>query len=581
MANQDPFGGGGQGAEGPFSKYLDPTNPAGAVQWSDGQQPSGYQGKTGNIAYLGTKILQGITQGRVSAFAKKEQEKMQTFGRVTQMMEAVRANPNVSPEVKAQVEQQYATMLGKVGHDQVKSSGALKDKGPRGAIAGTLSSVFEKMAGGPFKGDPLSVEDMSNFMGTATQAINAKDSTASAAYTHQQNTWSAGEQKVRAIAQQNGRITPTREDYDSVPEINQVRQWYQQYDPRQGQIIEQKYASIPQAGTEAWARSEYGARQQRKMSPQGGAAPTQGPQDAAPPAARQPGQGLIQIQDQQAGAAPPDARAPISPDSVARQRPGPPETHPQQQSDDEIEKSLLEMAYPNRAPKAEPTITAINPYSGQYETVPQSTTREWDKEWGRRETDKKAQALENQRGTANAFREKEFTWKKVAKTKDQAIAAQRVDEYARAVSISGAGEQLRETEHGEKEGEKDAMSKLIADAGQAGIPFSKVVDNIDEVMEKIDDPAITKHQDYILKEVARIKKQSQTTDISGIIGTPKPATDGKAAPPTARTAKPNSQDKPKISGAKKIVSAFDDEDAGAATPPARQSKTSNIPANPY
>lgn len=574
--SQDPFS-----SSGPFSAYLDPVNTPQPTQWENNQRPSGYMGATGNIAFLGTKLLQGITAGRVQAFAKKEQQKMQTFGHLTAMMEAIRANPAVSPEVKASIEKQYAVMLGKVGSSQIKDSGATKDKdSPRGHIARTIGSVFDRMAGGPFKGDPLTVEDMSNFMATATKAIQGGDSSASSAYEQQQKLWASGEQKAIQIARQNGRMVPTREDYDAVPEINKVRGWFQQYDPKQGQIVEQKYASVPAAGSKQWAQAEYAA-----ISQQPRPAPA-----TQPPDTRQGGYLENSIPKGTSPAEPPEARsvARLGDTSVVRNPPrqGPPEQQPQHEEDTETYRYLREIA--GIGPKEEATVPIFSAKGEVIGYGPKSTAEAYAKSITQGQNRQKITDTEDRANKSEAYRNKVLDWRKKTKAEDQTTAERRVNVAAAAVNVAMTSEKLRELERTDKTGDKTALAKLIAYAGQENIPFSKIADHIDEVMENIDDPSITEHQDYILDQISKIKKREQTNDFGDLFGikppaksktTEPPAKSETTEPPVMRSGKIKSTPANPVSpNVRKSVSGLSKKFGGAldgytpAEPPAPHSK---------
>lgn len=572
---QDPF----SGKPGPFSQYLDPSNTPQAVQWDNGQQPSGYQGKTGNIAFLGTKLLQGITQGRISAFAKKEQQKMQTFGHLTAMMEAIRSNPDVSPEVKASIEKQYAVMLGKVGSSQVKESGAAKDKGVRGNIASTLGSVFDKMAGGPFKGDPLNVEDMSNFMATATKAIQGKDSTAASSYDQQQQLINQGMQKAQQAAQQAGRKVVTIEDVNRVPEIQQALRWYGQYAPEQLKVIQSQFSSLPSHGTKEWAGSELAARTTAPPAPRAQQAQT-----------AQPGGGYLATQDAAAAGAPPVSRGAVSPDSVARQRPGPPEAPPQHEEDEQVMEQLREIA--GIGPK--PVRNDIPRYDSEGHIVGLGSKDENDSYYRSRtvgQGDKRIEATAAQR----TERRKEF-WEKFSqenKFHERSLnqADRRIQQGDQALGIRGAEEFLRENEFNEKKAPQAAMSKLVQEAARQGVPFKDFADHAGDIIDGLDDPGIKQHEGYILDQVSRLQQRKGGGDWESLMAAAsgkKPAADKDRppAPPAARAAKPQTQ-KPDVKKSVSRISkgldlGLDDDDAPPATPAPRSgSAPASATANPY
>lgn len=139
---QDPFGGKG----GPFQEYLDPVQSAeqNRPKWDQGQKFSGYEGTLGKTLGIFSKLAEGISQGRVQAFAKKEQSKHDAYSVMQKQADAVYNNPDTTEAQKRQILKGLGNLWAKQQQPALKGSDTAKDKGPAGQC--TSSSAPPSMA---------------------------------------------------------------------------------------------------------------------------------------------------------------------------------------------------------------------------------------------------------------------------------------------------------------------------------------------------------------------------------------------------------------------------------------------------
>ncbi len=474
------------GADGPFSEYLNPVALA-APKWDSGQQPNGWEGKAGGAAFLGTKLLQGITDGRIKAYEKKERARLQTFDHVTQQMNAIESDPDINPEIKAKLRGQYAQMMGSVGQEQLKGSGSTKDKGVRGQVAGILNSVFEKLSGGPVKGDALTVDKMAEFMKTATEAIQSGAS-ASSAY---QSNFSLIQQGIEAAKKNlSGKwTTPTREEILNQPHTRQALSWFQQYAPGQLSIANDMLSGYPsQVNLKERAGAEIASGVQRPPSTE------KKPGDPGAP----PASGYLQ---NSYPAAPPKT------DTGKKS--------PAEQEDAEWRQQLSEWAGVQQdvpifdkkgdivgyGPKA--TAAAI---AGNNRMVNQIDFH------ADTEADKKATLAESKRRWQTNFDTQLGHWNAAHTERERVLARQDAEFAYRQTHDAKVLAQARTSE-------EKALNKFIGDATKDGHPFSAVSDNLDEYLGKYEgDPEISPYKAYIISQVAGIKNKQAGGSWSTLMG---------------------------------------------------------------
>ena len=139
-------------SNGPFSRYLNaPLEGQLAEEVKPEPRPSGFMGTTGKLAYLGSALLKGLQQGKMAAYARKEQEVNAKFEADKRLVESVQGNPKVPEDVKQHAAILLGREYGEIGKEQLaqlkKEGGKGGKQGPAAHIIGMLGHVFDTLGG--------------------------------------------------------------------------------------------------------------------------------------------------------------------------------------------------------------------------------------------------------------------------------------------------------------------------------------------------------------------------------------------------------------------------------------------------
>lgn len=146
----------------PFADALVP----GAPQQSQSQF-SGFQGKLGAATGLVAKFLSGVSEGRVKAAEKIENDKAQKFAAIARLGQQIENDPTLTPEAKSQktgaIMKIYAQqVLDQTGGDKKGKGGKDGQDGSGHPALGFIKNIATRLAGGPLpkKWDGPSTEDI-------------------------------------------------------------------------------------------------------------------------------------------------------------------------------------------------------------------------------------------------------------------------------------------------------------------------------------------------------------------------------------------------------------------------------------
>jgi hypothetical protein len=130
---------------GPFSGAITPKQ-------EPIPQASGYESKAAGLALIGAHLLQGITQGRVAAYARKEAQDTQQIQRLGELVQSANENPAIPQEAKASLTQQYMTIMAGTLHSGLSDAVKGSDKDhPHAKLASGMKNVLESLTGGKMK----------------------------------------------------------------------------------------------------------------------------------------------------------------------------------------------------------------------------------------------------------------------------------------------------------------------------------------------------------------------------------------------------------------------------------------------
>lgn len=547
-SQQDPFGG-----QGPFDQFINPVQAAvqSAPQWDRGQQFNGFEGGLGKSLGVFSKVLQGVTQGRISAFAQKEQKKAMAFGQVTALHDQLQSL-DVDPIKREAANQLYAQMLAKRVGTDMKDAGAHKDKGVAGHIGGVFANALDHLAGGPFtkSGEPTP-EDYAQYMGMANDLMKDHNG-GPTARAGQMALYREGKREVDEQVKQTGGYVASREDYLSNPKVSGVLDWFNRYDKPGAAQLNQVISNTPNTGSPEYNRaalSGFDRTHGVEMQPatpllppptrgEAGMIPMQpGYLEAHRQGLQAPPQSVVRLPQGD-----PEQTVPI----VGAERVGPPpEVKPLSPELEAMRAHLVEQA--GYGPKAERLIWATNPFTHTVDQVPVSQGQAWDRETQRQLAARKVQDLATER-SANASR-----WLKTFEDnhkyrQDKLSQNERALENAESsTGVRWAEHNLHNTEFTEKNAPMIAMSRLMMWAAGRGIKPSEFIDNQDKLQDAFDDPDISPYRAQIADQINRQKGRLKTDtwaqfgQMMGMAAPPpeKPqaAAPQVAAPPAARTPK--------------------------------------------
>ena len=152
---ENPYG----PTQGPFSHILQSGLVPGTQQ--NNERPSGYMGAGGQLAYMGTKLLEGIQRGKVLSYMASEAKKDAFFKAGLAQIDSQLSSPDLTPEQRGKLEtvrgQWFAQHLEPELQPEKKSKGkksAQKQGGstgqgesPADQIKGVLGSIVGKLGG--------------------------------------------------------------------------------------------------------------------------------------------------------------------------------------------------------------------------------------------------------------------------------------------------------------------------------------------------------------------------------------------------------------------------------------------------
>lgn len=166
---------------GPFDAALVPES---YVQQRPSAPFSGYEGTGGTIAGLASKFLEGMSQGRLAAYAQKENKKNQALQAVGSFVESRLNDSRYTDEYKQQLTGKFHGMLAKFALEGMKPEKGEPKTGraatgaagsPMGSDVGTvlkhgMRTVLEGLTGGPMKGSAINPDDLLEMMKVESSA---------------------------------------------------------------------------------------------------------------------------------------------------------------------------------------------------------------------------------------------------------------------------------------------------------------------------------------------------------------------------------------------------------------------------
>lgn len=534
---QDPFGG-----QGPFNKYIDPVQTAQetAPKWDNGQQFNGYEGGLGKTLGIFSKVLQGVTQGRISAFAKKEQAKAQSFGQVAAMNDKLQTL-DVDPAGREEVNKLYATMVAKRMGGEIKLAGTAKDKGIGGHIGSFLSSAVDKVAGGPFSGsgEPTQAEII-DYQAKVAELMSTHGSGATAR-AGQMALLREADKEVRDTVKTRGDYTPTKEDFFGNKKFAGVTDWFRRYDKPGFEQIQDQYSGVSNSGSKGYYQAELGGFDAAHDKPRPGPLlPAQPPTTRAEAGMMPMQHGYLESNRQalQPGGPPQQSamRLPVDAEQtvpmVGAERRGPPEATPMTKDEEQHRAHLVELA--GYGPKEEKMVTVFNPDTKTYESTTVSQARVYN--------ERATQILNNEK-TGNLEKERVAKNKEWFQTFTQRgdFEKNSLNLRARAIAVNAGGLALQQLKNNEAEAPKIAMTKLQMWAAGRGIKPSEFVNNLDKLVDAMDDPEITNQRGYIIDQFSRMQERSKSNDWAKMFGDAageKPASATQPDTPTKPPAPP-------------------------------------------
>lgn len=277
MPNQDPLA--PPGAEGPFSRYLNaPLEGQAAEETRPQPRPSGFMGTTGKLAMFGSALLKGLQQGKMKAYAQREQEKAQKFSIAADRVNKAIDNPDLPSEERAELQNLLGQSFGMATKEQVdelKKFHGKKGSGPGSHVLGMIEHVADKLGGStPAEHSLGGAKDASGV--SAYDRLNEK-----LADLHL-----GGEKysvKAQTAALQNQlvqKLKPYKEDYnlrgaETDPEVIALRAKLHGISPEQGKLADEAM----RAGLTAPSKDETTEKRYRELLKESG--PSRGAADDA------------------------------------------------------------------------------------------------------------------------------------------------------------------------------------------------------------------------------------------------------------------------------------------------------------
>lgn len=571
----DPFGG-----KGPFDQYLDATKTlkSTAPQWDNGQQFNGYEGTLGKTLGVFNKFSEGLTQGRVHAFAMKEKEKQDNWTALQNYATGVDNNPNISDTVKASLHADIGSMWAKQQQPGLKA--AQKDKGTAGHVAKFFGGVVDRMAGGPYKsGEPWDVKDVLGIMSKYGPIASSPESTVASQFGQVKQAVQAALPDVLARVQKGGFNVVTREDLVQHPEIQKAMEEAGRISAGSKEALQGFINSYPSGeNPQIRARLEAAYMLNHPVPGQAQAPPSTRAESGMMP--QQPGyyeQNRQALQPQATGAPAAAPQAQVSPDSVARLPQAPDAGQPQGQpspgsvvripgdpgqNDPEQARPLssIERADPPESAaqiadkkryeellvqggieKRVQMVTMMDPDTHSFVTVSADQAKALKdraillQNQAKIDETKAQNKFKNQQDVLKLAGITDFRNKRLSQH-DQELKLQ-----DRAIGIQGARLGLAQLEHTDATAGQRAIAKVIEYGGMNGLDFEDVHSNLKAVVDAMDDPEVNGQLGYITNQFSlqegRKRSGNNYAEMMSLLGggpPPGPATGG-AAPPAART----------------------------------------------